>query len=146
MLKSNGRVELNSFTEENKVNKMKEFKDLLAKFKNESGEFDYFKITSSYVEIPPINCSDFAGTYTIRDYENLKIVSLGTTLYYIDTPEFRSLLNNMPSFNILGDTGLKVARVEACYNYLNEYGKIVHKTLLNDWERLTKPYMNYRSI
>lgn len=143
MLKANARVTKNAYTKEQGEFKLNRFKELLKQFK-ESGEFEYFKTTSSYIEIPPRTASDDASTYIIRQYKGVQFITLGHVIYYVNTPELQNLLMTNPNWNTLGGTNKEIIRAEACFCYMNAHGKMFHRELIENWEELTKPFMIFR--
>lgn len=144
MLKANGRVAKNSYSEANKEIKIERFKNLLKLFKENGEDFEYFKTTSSYIEIPPQNASDDSSTYIIREFRGVQFITLGHTIYYINNLDFQCKLNKNPEWNLLGGTNIEIIRAEACYVYMNAEGRLFHMELMKLWEELTKPFMVFR--
>lgn len=143
MYKAIGRVlELNPLAEGEIVNTTKTLKKAFSK----EGKFDAFKHTSSYVEIPPLTTTDDSGTYLEREYRGVPLVTLGATVYLVESKTLDKYLFTKPYYFKLGDSNLRVIRADASYRYLNEAGHKFVRELLTDWETLTKPCFASRSI
>lgn len=103
------------------------------------GKFDSFKHTSSYTEIPPITSYEDSGTYIFRKYRGVELVTLGASIYIVENKNASILFNRKPRFVPLGDTGLRVIRIEEAFRYMTNEGKELQQQLLNEWETLTQP-------
>lgn len=143
MYKAIGKVvELNPLAEGKIVDITKELKKAFSK----EGRFEAFKHTSSYVEIPPLTETDDSGTYIEREYRGVPIVTLGATVYLVESKELNKYLTWKPRYLQLGTSSLRVIRADASYRYLNQEGYKLVRELLTNWEVLTKPCFASRSI
>lgn len=107
------------------------------------GGFQLFKHTTSYVEIPPINKSNDAGTYILREYQGVSLVTFGASIYFEECEELTPYLKTTPKYLRLGNTHRKVILVEDCYKYLNDEGREFQQTLLKKWYRLVRPHFAF---
>ena len=143
MYKANGRLSDMMFNRSDVDKQIQNIERLKEEFKRE-GQFEAFKHTSSYVEIPPITKTIDSGTYIQRRYKGIDLVTLGATLYFVDTPELQRYLRKPIRFKPLGQSGLRVNRVDDSYFYLNEKGREFQQQLIKDWEKLTQPVFGYK--
>lgn len=145
MYKANGRLAEGLFRKSQIDNRVEKIKTLKQDF-SRKGIFEPFKHTSSYAEIPPVTNTLDSATYIRRQYKNVELVTLGSTLYFVECKELNKYLAVKPRYYMLGKTALKVIRAEACFRYLNKEGQKFQQELLNNWEDLTQPVFSYRSM
>lgn len=145
MYKANGKLLDLAFNKKNNDIIIEDIKELKKKFSRE-GKFELFKHTSSYVEIPPITKTEDSGTFIRRKYRGVELVTLGSTVYFVEDNNLMKFLKTYPRFLYLGSSGLRVVRVDACYHNLNKEGRKFQEELLSDWDKLTKPVFSYRGL
>lgn len=143
MYKANGRLVDMMFSKTQADSHIDNLKQLKRKFRRE-GKFEVFKHTSSYVEIPPLNKTLDSGTYILRRYKGIELVSLGATLYFVEDLKLHKYFSKKPKFLMLGETGYKVIRVDTCFNCLNAEGRKFQQQLIKDWEDLVQPVFSYK--
>lgn len=143
MYKANGRLVDIMFSKKQADLHIDKMQKLKRKFKRE-GKFEIFKHTSSYVEIPPLNKTSDSGTYILRRYKGVELVSLGATLYFVESLSIHKYFSKKPKFLRLGESNLKVVKVDTCFNCLNAEGRKFQQQLLKDWEDLVQPVFSYK--
>lgn len=143
MYKANGRLLDGMFYKSKVDNKVENIRELKEVFSRE-GHFEAFKHTSSYAEIPPISKTEDSGTYIRRKYKGVELVTLGATLYFVACKELNKYLFKKPNYLILGESGLRVIRVDHSFRYLNEEGQKFQQQLIKDWEDLVQPVFSYK--
>lgn len=116
--------------------------DSLKKEFSLNGTFQLFKHTNSYIEIPPLTKTIDAGTYIKREYQGVKLVTMGASIYFEECDELQKYLKTKPRYLILGGCLKKVILAEDCYKYLTDEGKEFQQTMLKKWYRLVKPHFN----
>lgn len=143
MYKANGRLVDMMFSKSKADKHIEDIKQLKKDFSRE-GQFEAFKHTSSYVEIPPITKTEDSGTYIRRKYQDIELVTLGATLFFVECKELNKYLSRKPRFLYLGNSGLKVIRVDDCFKYLNKEGQKFQQELIKNWEDLVQPVFSYK--
>lgn len=143
MYKANGRLVEGMLRKSQVDDKINNIKELKVAFSRE-GHFEAFKHTSSYAEIPPINKTEDSGTYIRRKYKDVELVTLGATPYFVACKELNKYLASRPRYLLLGNSGLRVIRVDDCFKYLNKEGQQFQQELLKNWESLVQPVFSYK--
>lgn len=143
MYKANGRLIDAMMSKKQADRHVETIKELKKEFSRE-GHFEAFKHTSSYVEIPPITKTEDSGTYIRRKYKGIELVTLGATLFFVEDKELNKYLASKPRYFFLGNSGLRVIRVDDCFKYLNQEGQEFQRQLIKDWETLTQPVFSFK--